>query len=117
MSYKQAEQEGKIPLRMERNPLVFFNIFWMIIFAAVILSVIGLIFRKSVLLYLSAVLLLPLALYLSATPRFLFWGLVFPLLFAGSAILIQRKRRWLAVMLSVPVYLLVAWLMYAVWNQ
>ncbi|WP_339321204.1 hypothetical protein [Paenibacillus sp. FSL W8-0194] len=68
-------------------------------------------------LYLSAVLLLPLALYLAATPRFQLWGLVFPLLFAASAILIQRKRRWLAVMLSIPVYLLVAWLMYTVWNQ
>lgn len=97
--------------------MVFFNFYWMMIFAAVILSVTGLIFRKSVLLYLAAVLVLPLALYLAATPRFHLWGLAFPFLFAGSAILIQRKRRWLSVMLSVPVYLLVAWLMYTVWNQ
>lgn len=97
--------------------MALLNVFWIMIYVSVIVSVIGLVFQKSYLLYIAAVPMLPLALYLAATPLFRYWGLIFPFLYVGSAVLVQRKKRILAVVLSVPAYLLVGWLMYTVWNQ
>ncbi|OMF08993.1 hypothetical protein BK127_27560 [Paenibacillus sp. FSL H7-0331] len=92
-------------------------LFWPLMICSVITSLLGVIFSRSSLLFISACLILPLSLYLSATPRFSIWGLVFPLLYMGSALSINKRARLLSVILLFPVYFLIAWLGYVVINQ
>lgn len=92
-------------------------LFWPCIIASLILSIIALITRKSKLFVISSILILPMSLYLAATPRFLFWGLIFPILYLGAAIFITKKMSWVAFLLVIPNFLLVGWLGFVVLNQ
>jgi len=92
-------------------------LFWPCTIASLILSIIALGTRKSKLLVGSSLLILPMSLYLAATPRFLVWGLIFPLLYLGAAKFITKKMIWPAVLLVIPNLFLVGWLGYIVLNQ
>lgn len=91
--------------------------FWPCMLASLILAIMAINLKKSNLLFISAILILPTSLYLAATPRFQIWGLVFPLLYVGAAILQKKKLTWLAVLLCLPNFLLIAWLGYSVLTQ
>ena len=92
-------------------------LFWPCMITSLIVSIIALITRKAKLLVISSILILPISLYLAATPLFLVWGLIFPLLYLGAAKFIAKKMIWLAILLVVPNFLLVGWLGFVVLNQ
>jgi hypothetical protein len=84
-------------------------VFWACIAAAVTLSGVGLTIRSPRVLFVAAALQIPLALYLAATPRFRWFGLLLPVpqVVAG---LVVRRSRWLAVVLSSFFACFVVWL-------
>ncbi|CAH2716191.1 hypothetical protein BACCIP111895_03375 [Neobacillus rhizosphaerae] len=92
-------------------------LFWPCTIASLILCIIALSIRKSKLLVLSSIFILPMSLYLAATPRFLVWGLIFPLLYLGATKFITKKMIWVGVLLVIPNFLLVGWLGFVVLNQ
>ncbi|EKN66155.1 hypothetical protein BABA_17132 [Neobacillus bataviensis LMG 21833] len=92
-------------------------LFWPCTIASLVLCIFSLGFRKSKLLVISSLLILPMSLYLAATPLFLIWGLIFPLLYLGAAKFITKKMIWPAILLVIPNYLLVGWLGSVVLNQ
>ncbi|WML38355.1 hypothetical protein RCG19_14125 [Neobacillus sp. OS1-2] len=92
-------------------------LFWPCTIASLILSIIAINIRNPKLLVLSSFLLLPMSLYLAATPRFHIWGLIFPLLYLGAAKFITKKVIWLATLVIIPNFLLVGWLGLAVLTQ
>ncbi|MDN3018309.1 hypothetical protein PH210_19200 [Paenibacillus sp. BSR1-1] len=92
-------------------------IFWPFTIISLTLSIIAIALNKRKILYISSILILPMSLYLAATPRFEVWGLIFPLLYVGAGISLKKKTRWLAFLLVVPIFLAFAWLGYIVINQ
>lgn len=92
-------------------------LFWPCTIASLILSIIAIATRKSKLLVISSILILPMSLYLAATPLFLVWGLIFPVLYLGAGKFIAKKRGWLAILLVIPNFILVGWLGWGVLNQ
>ncbi|MEH7355907.1 hypothetical protein V7150_20460 [Neobacillus drentensis] len=92
-------------------------LFWPCMIASLILSIIALSTRKAKLLVISSILILPMSIYLAATPFFLVWGLIFPLFYLGAAKFITKKMIWAAILLVIPNLLLVGWLGYVVLNQ
>jgi hypothetical protein len=92
-------------------------LFWPLMICSVITSMLGVIFSRSSLLYISACLIIPLSLYLSATPRFSIWGIVFPLFYIGSAVSIKKKARFISALVLLTVYFVIPWLGYVVINQ
>ncbi|MBY0598757.1 hypothetical protein [Bacillus bingmayongensis] len=91
--------------------------FWPFMIASIISSLIGIYFKKSYFLIISTVLMVPTSLYLAALPRFFIWPLIFPLLYLCAAIALRKKKIWLSILFSIPVYLLISWLGYIVLNQ
>lgn len=102
-------------IEMEFNWVEF--LFWPFITASIIFSMLGMYFKKSYLLMISAVLVIPLSLYLAATPRFSIWGLILPLFYICAAIAIKKYKTWLSILFAMPMYLLIGWLGYIVLNQ
>lgn len=92
-------------------------IFWPFITASIIFSLLGMYFKKPYLLIISAVLVVPLSLYLSAAPRFSVWGLIFPLFYVCAAIAIKNYKTRLSILFAIPMYVLIGWLGYIVLNQ
>ncbi|MEH7333925.1 hypothetical protein V7161_14870 [Neobacillus drentensis] len=92
-------------------------IFWPFTIISLILAIIAIALNKRKILYISSILILPMSLYLAATPRFEVWGLIFPLLYVGAGISLKKKKRWMAFWLVVPIFLAFAWLGYIVINQ
>jgi len=92
-------------------------LFWPFMIASIISSFAGLLFMNFRFLYISAVLIIPMSLYFAFTPRFIFWSLVFPLFYIGSAIYIKKKRRIIALIMNLPNYLIIGWIGYVVLNQ
>jgi hypothetical protein len=84
-------------------------IFWGCSGASIVLSVLGLVKRSPPLLFLAAAFATPLALYLTATPRFRTVGLLIPVpqLLSG---LVVRRAPWLAIVLASFFPCFVAWL-------
>jgi hypothetical protein len=94
-----------------------FWIGWPAIVVAMVLVGVGLVRRRRAPLVFSALLMLPVCLYLSATPRFAVYPLLFPLLLGASAWATPRSIR-LAGALAIPsvvfaIYLAIAVLTYA----
>ncbi|MFD0769518.1 hypothetical protein ACFQZ1_11860 [Bacillus sp. CGMCC 1.60114] len=87
-----------------------FVMFWPFMIASIIFSLIGIYFKKSYFLIISAVLIVPTSLYLAALPRFFIWPLILPLLYACAAIALKKQKVWLSILFSIPVYLLISWL-------
>ncbi|MGG1676052.1 hypothetical protein ACIFOT_09935 [Neobacillus sp. NRS-1170] len=92
-------------------------IFWPFTIISLILAIFAIMLNKRKILYISSILILPMSLYLAATPRFEVWGLIFPLLYVGAGISLKKKTRWPALLLVVPNYLFFVWLGYIVINQ
>ena len=92
-------------------------IFWPFMILSVIVSVLGVIFVERRWMYLASALLAPMSLYLAGTPRFSFWGLLFPLLYVLAGFSIRKHNRWLSLLLAAPNYFLIAWLGYTVLHQ
>jgi hypothetical protein len=86
--------------------------FWPFMIASIILSFIALGTKKSMFLVISSILILPLCLYLAATPRFEWWGLIFPFFYLGAAFFLRRNIRFLPVLLISPNILLIGWIGY-----
>ncbi|MDR6999938.1 hypothetical protein [Neobacillus niacini] len=92
-------------------------LFWPCMIASIILAICAIGLKKSKLLVLSAILLVPISLYLAATPRFEWWGLIFPFFYWGAAVSLKKKIMWLAILLVIPNFYLIGWLGYVVLNQ
>ncbi|QCJ41421.1 hypothetical protein FAY30_05650 [Bacillus sp. S3] len=92
-------------------------LFWPCTIASLIVCIIALSTRKSKLLIGSALLILPMSLYLTASPLFLVWGLIFPLLYLVAAIFVTKKRNGAAFLLVIPNFILVGWLGFVVLTQ
>lgn len=92
-------------------------LFWPFMIASIIFSIIALSKKKPLFLLISCLLIVPLSLYLAATPRFKWWGLIFPLFYLGAAISLRKNKSWLSTLLILPIILLIGWLGYVVINQ
>jgi hypothetical protein len=92
-------------------------LFWPFMIASIIFSFIALGTKKSMFLVISIILIIPLSLYLAATPRFEWWGLIFPFLYLGAAFSLRKNIRWLPALLISPNILLIGWIGYSVINQ
>jgi hypothetical protein len=85
--------------------------------ASLIFSFLALGSKKAKFLVISSILILPLSLYLTATPRFEGWGLLLPFFFVAAAVSIKKKMMWLSILLVSPYFLLIGWLGIVVLNQ
>jgi hypothetical protein len=85
--------------------------------ASIIFSFIAVGSKKPIFLVTSCLLIIPLSLYLAATPRFEWWGLIIPFFYLGAAFSLKRNMRWLSVLLISSNTLLIGWIGYAVINQ
>ncbi|WP_071395113.1 hypothetical protein [Bacillus tuaregi] len=91
--------------------------FWPFMIASIVFSFIALVSKKAIFLVISFILIIPLSLYLAATPRFEWWGLIFPFFYLGAALSLRKNIRWLSALLISPNILLIGWIGYAVINQ
>ncbi len=89
---------------------------WPAVLVALGLSIFAMNYKRPGSLYLAAVLILPISLYLAATPRLRYFALLAPvaLLLAGYAI--KRQQMSLAFLLVLPVFSFFAWLALLVFN-
>lgn len=87
-------------------------LFWPFIIASILISLIGIYFKKSYFLLISALLIVPLALYLAATPRFSLRGLILPLFYIGSYLALKKNKLWSSLLIVTPVYILIGWFAY-----
>jgi len=85
-------------------------LFWPFIIVSIVLSILSISLKKPKLLVVSAFLILPLSLYLAATPRFEVWGLIFPILYIGAALTLFKRKFLLSILLIIPNFLLIGWL-------
>ncbi|HZG71239.1 MAG TPA: hypothetical protein VEY51_06825 [Chondromyces sp.] len=91
--------------------------FWPFMIASIVFSFIALVSEKALFLVISSILITPLSLYLSATPRFEWWGLIFPFFYLGAALSLRKNIRWLSALLISPNILLIGWIAYTVLIQ
>ena len=82
-------------------------LFWPCMIASLFLSILAIVFKKAKLLVFSSIFILPLSLYLAATPRFEGWGLLFPIFNMGAAISLYKNQMWLTILLVFPVFFLI----------
>lgn len=92
-------------------------LFWPFMILSVGLAIYSLNSKKPLFLVIASVLILPLSLYLAATPLFKIWGLIFPLFYAGAAWCLAKRKIWLSVVLVIPNFLLIGWLGFVVLTQ
>ncbi|MDT8398359.1 MAG: hypothetical protein RQ899_07070 [Pseudomonadales bacterium] len=88
-------------------------LFWPLVLLGLAYGVLGILRRKTLLLYAAAIASLPISLYLAASPLFSLVALVFPLAFIVSAYLLKANRNKAAVLLLVPYCAVIAWLGFA----
>ncbi|MCD4839406.1 hypothetical protein LRS37_11030 [Neobacillus sedimentimangrovi] len=92
-------------------------LFWPCMLVSLFLAVIAICFRRPKYLVISSLLILPLSVYLAATPRFSIWGLLFPLFYVGAAISLKKNLRWLSSLLVALNFFLIGWLGITVLSQ
>lgn len=92
-------------------------LFWPFMILSIGLAIIAIVVKKPLFLVIASVLILPLSLYLAATPLFEWCGLVFPLLYLGAAYSLAKKILWLTILLTVPNFLVIGWLAFMVLTQ
>lgn len=83
---------------------------WPTLLVALVLSGFGMFLNRPWNLYTAAILILPVSLYLAATPRFAFVALLAPLAFLLAGLAIKRNKINLAVVMVLPVVLFFSWL-------
>ncbi|NEU29432.1 hypothetical protein GN156_01340 [bacterium LRH843] len=89
-------------------------LFWSCMIASIIFSFIAICSNKAKYLVLSCILIIPLSLYLAATPRFEWWGLIFLFFYLGAALSVRTNIKWLSLLLVLPNILLIGWIGYFV---
>lgn len=92
-------------------------LFWPCMLVSLFLAVIAICFRRPKYLVISSLLILPLSVYLAATPHFSIWGLLFPLFYVGAAISLKKNLRWLSSLLVALNFFLIGWLGITVLSQ
>ena len=92
-------------------------LFWPFMITSLVISLLAILLKKSIFLLFSSILILPLSIYLSATPHFGVWILVFPFFYIGAAIALAKKWMGVAMLLIVPNYTLIGWLVFIVYVQ
>lgn len=85
-------------------------LFWPFMILAVVVAITAIMRKKPLFLVIASILILPLSLYLAATPRFEWWGLIFPLFYLGAAYSLAKKILWLSILLVIPNLFLIGWL-------
>ncbi|KMY44271.1 hypothetical protein AC622_08410 [Bacillus sp. FJAT-27916] len=75
-------------------------LFMSLMLASLLIAILAIRIKKIILLFVSAILILPLSLYLSATPLFERWGLIFPILYISAAVSLAKKAVWLSMLLT-----------------
>jgi hypothetical protein len=83
---------------------------WPAVLVALSLGGLGVFQKRPRHLYSAAILILPISLYLAATPRFAFAALLAPLVLLLAGLAIKRNKIKLAVVVAVPVGLFFCWL-------
>lgn len=94
--------------------ILTFLVGWPIIALSVLLCLAGLFVQRPTWIMIGALLAIPLAFYLSATPYFRYWGLAIPLLPLAASYAIQQERGMLGLLLLLPYFGLVGWLAWSV---
>lgn len=92
-------------------------LFWPCMIGSLIFSILAMRLKKPILLVISSVLIVPLSLYLAATPRFEIWGIIFPLFYVGAAVSLAKRIKWLSILLIAPNFILIGWIGFSVMNQ
>lgn len=85
------------------------GLFWLTMLASIILAFYGIGKKKPLYLIIAAVLILPFALYIAATPVFKWWGLLLPICYLVSAWLLHKKEVLLSVLIILPVITMIGW--------
>ena len=83
---------------------------WPVLLVALALSGFGTFRNRPWNLYTAAILILPVSLYLAATPRFAFVALLAPLALLLAGLAIKRNKINLAIVMVLPVVLFFSWL-------
>lgn len=89
-------------------------LFWPLMIASIICSFVGFVSNRFHLLFIAAIMIIPMSLYLAATPKLFGWGLLFPFFYLGSAFVLKKGKRILAILMSLPVYAIIGWIGYVV---
>ena len=90
---------------------------WPALLVALALSGFGTFHKRPWYLYTAAILILPVSLYLAATPRFAFIALLAPLWLLLAGLAIKRNKINLAIVMVLPVVLFFSWLALIVVQQ
>lgn len=90
---------------------------WPALLVALTLSGFGMFRKRPWYLYAAAILILPVSLYLAATPRFAFVALLAPLVLLLAGLAIKRNKINLAIVMVLPVVLFFGWLALIVLQQ
>jgi len=90
---------------------------WPALVVALALSGVGAFRKRPRYLYAAAILILPVSLYLAATPRFAFAALLAPLVLLLAGLAIKRNKINLAIVMVLPVALFFGWLALIVLQQ
>ena len=92
-------------------------LFWPFMIISLFIAILSIIYKKPIFLWISSILILPLSIYLSATPRFGILLLLCPLFYVGAAISLAKKWIRLSILLIVPNFILIGWLVFIVYSQ
>ncbi|MFZ5944334.1 MAG: hypothetical protein ACOYVD_09505 [Bacillota bacterium] len=90
---------------------------WPGIITSLILSFLGIMFRRYIFLVYGALAAVPISMYLSATPRFRYFMVLLPLFQFGAAFAVHKGNIKLAWLLFLPFLFTVSWLAVAVLSQ
>ena len=90
---------------------------WPALLVALALSGFGMFHKRPRYLYTAAILILPISLYLAATPRFAFTALLAPLVVLLAGLAIKRNQINLAIVMVLPVVFFFGWLSLIVLQQ
>jgi len=90
---------------------------WPVLVVALALSGFGTFHKRPWYLYIAAILILPVSLYLAATPRFAFVALLAPLAVLLAGLAIKRNKINMAIVMILPVVLFFSWLALIVLQQ
>ena len=90
---------------------------WPFIILSLLVSVIGLITKRYWLLLIGAVLFAPFSYYLSGAPGIRWIGFAFPLFQVGAAFAVRGNKMLLAWILTLPAFLISAWMAFLVLSQ
>ena len=96
-------------------PAILFG--WPAVVVALALSVTGIVRKKPVLVLVAIILVGPISLYVTGSPRYWWLGLSIPLLLAGASIATHCQRRTLAWSLLGPILGIFGWLAIAAITQ